>query len=297
MPYCPRCGLEVSEETVHCPRCGTEIHYSKTPEEPERRGAVAHLKHAVAVVRDKPMVFGPSLVEIAIAFVSQMILESWTVYNEFIDSLLDYLHAQIGVPPVSYVPTGFEFDCTRFISWVSAALILLSLASWIASLASIRASWRAVRGEEPLLMESFSYVGRRVLRFLYASILMSVFFVAASGVAVSFLIFNEFMGGGFAALLFFLVMAGMTVVAILVAPTLIVMVGEDEGLVPSLRKTVRFTRGSFWTYIGLGILLALIAVALGFVPYVGQYLSFLMGAIGNIAMIDLYNSCKQISEL
>ena len=102
---------------------------------------------------------------------------------------------------------------------------------------------------------------------------------------------------GFAALLFFLVMAGMTVVAILVAPTLIVMVGEDEGLVPSLRKTVRFTRGSFWTYIGLGILLALIAVALGFVPYVGQYLSFLMGAIGNIAMIDIYNSCKQISEL
>jgi hypothetical protein len=243
------------------------------------------------------MVFGPSLVEIVIAFVSQMILESWTVYNEFIDSLLDYLYTRMGVSPVSYTSLGFEFDYTRFISWIPVALIALSLISWIASLASIRASWRAVRGEEPLLLESFSYVGGRLLRFLYASILMTVFFAAASGVAVAFLVFNESMGGGFAALLFFSVMIGMTVVAILAAPTFIVMVGEDEGFVPSLRKTVRFTRGSFWTYIGLGILMALIAVALGFVPYVGQYLSFLMGAIGNIAMIDLYNSYKPSSEL
>jgi hypothetical protein len=258
---------------------------------------VAHLKYAVGVARDKPMVFCPSLVEIVLAFVNQMILESWTVYNEFIDSLLEYFYAQMGVSPVSYVSTGFEFDYTRFISWVPVALILLSLVSWIASLVSIRASWRAVRDEEPLLRESFIYVGRRVLRFLYASLLISVFFVATSGVAVTFLIFNESMGGGFAAFVFFLVMAGMMVVAILVAPTFIVMVGEDRGLIPSLRKTVRFTRGSFWTYIGLGILMALIAVALGFVPYVGQYLSFLMGAIGNIAIIDLYNSYRQSSEL
>ncbi len=256
-----------------------------------------HLKYAVGVARDKPMVFGPSLVEIAIAFVNQMILESWTVYNEFIDSLLEYIYAQMGVSPVSYVSTGFEFDYTRFIGWVPAALILLSLVSWIASLASIRASWRAVRGEEPLIQESFSYVGRRVLRFLYASILMFVFFVAASGVGVAFLIFNESMGGGVSALVFFLVMASMMVVAILVAPTFIVMVGVDEGFMASLRRTIRFTRSSFWTYIGLGILLALIAVALGFVPYIGQYLSLLTGAIGNIAIIDLYNSHRQSSEL
>jgi len=89
----------------------------------------------------------------------------------------------------------------------------------------------------------------------------------------------------------------MTVAAILVAPTFIVMVGEDEGFMPSLRKTVRFTRGSFWAYIGLGILLAVIAVALGFVPYVGYYLSFLIGAIGNIAIIDLYNSHRAADNL
>ena len=258
---------------------------------------MAHLKYAFDVARDKPMVFGPSLVEIVIAFVNQMILESWAVYNEFIDSLLDFLYSQMGVSPVSYTSFGFEFDYTRFISWVPVALMLLSLVSWIASLASIRASWRAVRGEEPLLQESFGFVGRRVLRFVYASILMTVFFAATSGIAVAFLIFNESMGGGFAALVFFLVMAGTMVVAILAAPTFIVMVGEDEGFTSSLRKTIKFTRGSFWTYIGLGILMALIAVALGFVPYVGQYLSYLMGAIGNIALIDLYNSYEQSSDL
>lgn len=107
---------------------------------------------------------------------------------------------------------------------------------------------------------------------------------------VAFLIFNESMGAGFAALMFFLVMAGMTVAAILTVPAFIVMVGEDEGFIPSLWKTVRFTRGSFWNFICLDILLALITMALGFVPYVGQYLSLLMGAIGNIAMIDLYSS-------
>ena len=89
----------------------------------------------------------------------------------------------------------------------------------------------------------------------------------------------------------------MVVVAILAAPTFIVMIGEDEGFVPSLRKTIRFTRGSFWTYIGLGVLLAFMAVALGLVPYVGYYLSFVMGAIGNIAIIDLYNNYEAAGEL
>ena len=297
MPYCPRCGLEVSDETVHCPRCGTEIHYSKAAAEPERRGAVAHLKYAVGLVREKPMVFGPSLVEIFIAVVAQRMLESWAVYNDFIDAILDYFYSQMGVSPVLYVSTGFEFDYTRFIGWVPVALILLSLLSWVASLASIRASWRAVSGEEPMFQESFLFVGRRILRFLYASILMTVFFMAASGVAVAFLFFNESMGGGYASLGFFLVMAGMTVVAILAAPAFIVMVGEDEGFIPSLRKTIRFTRGSFWAYIGLGILLAVIAVALGFVPYVGYYLSFIMGVVGNIAIIDLYNQYRAAREL
>ena len=76
-----------------------------------------HLRYAVNLARDKPMVFGPALVEVLIAFVTQRILGSWTVYNDFIDALLDYLYSQTGVAPVSYVSTGFEFDYTRFISW------------------------------------------------------------------------------------------------------------------------------------------------------------------------------------
>lgn len=256
-----------------------------------------HLKYAVNLARDKPMVFTPSLVELLIAVVIQWILESWTVYNDFIDALLDYLYSQTGVTPVSYVSTGFEFDYTRFISWVPAALIGLSLISWVASLASIRASWRAVRGEEPMFQESFSYVGRRILRFVYASILMTTFFVAASGVAVTPLIFSESMGFGPAFLIFFVVMVGLLVVGILAAPTFIVMIGEDTGFVPSLRKTIRFTRGVFWTYVGLGILLALMTFGLNLVPYVGYYLTFILGAIGNITIIDVYNQYKAASEL
>lgn len=297
MPYCPRCGLEVSDEAAHCPRCGTEIQYRKAAAEPERRGTVEHLKYSVKLAREKPMVFSPSLVELVIAFVNQRILESWTVYNDFIDALLDYLYSQTGVSPVSYVSTGFEFDYTRFISWVPAALIGLSLLSWMASLASIRASWRAVRGEEPMFQESFLYVGRRILRFVYASIIMTAFFVLASGVAVTPLIFSESMWGGSASIVFFVVMVGVMAVVILAAPTFIVMIGEDERFVPSLRKTLRFTRGSFWTYVGLGILLAIMAFGLSLVPIVGYYLTFIMGAIGNIAIIDLYNHYKAASEL
>ena len=255
------------------------------------------MKYAVNLAREKPMVFGPSLVEIIFAFVNQRILESWTVYNEFIDALMDYMYSQTGVSPVSYVSTGFEFDYTRFIGWVPAALIGLSLISWLASLASIRASWRAARGEEPMLQESFNYVGRRILRFVSASILMTAFFLLASGVAVTPLIFFESMGLGPAFLVFFVVMVGLLIVGILAAPTFIVMIGEDAGFVPSLRKTIRFTRGVFWTYVGLGILLALMVFGLNLVPYVGYYLSFIMGAIGNIAIIDLYNNYRAAREL
>ncbi len=256
-----------------------------------------HLKYAVKLAREKPMVFSPSLVEILIAFVNQRILESWTVYNDFIDALLDYLYSRTGVSPVLYASTGFDFDYTRFISWVTAALILLSLLSWVASLASIRASWRAVRGEEPMFQESFLFVGRRIPRFVYASIIMAAFFVLASGVAVTPLFLTESMGSCLAALIFFVVMVGMMVVAILVAPTFIVMIGEDEGFVSSLRKTIRFTRGSLWAYIGLSILLILLAFGLNLVPYVGYYLTFIMGAIGNMAIIDLYNNYRAAREL
>ena len=243
------------------------------------------------------MVFSPSLVELLIAFIHQRMLESWAVYNDFIDALLDYLYSQTGVAPVSYVSTGFEFDYTRFISWVPAALIGLSLISWVAYLASIRASWRAVRGEEPMFQESFLFVGRRILRFVYASILSTTFFVIASGMAITPLIFSESIGFGPAFLIFFVVMVGLFAVAILAAPTFIVMVGEDEGFVPSLRKTLKFTRGSFWTYIGLGILLALMAFGLSLVPIVGYYLTFILGAIGKISIIDLYNQYRAASEL
>ena len=243
------------------------------------------------------MVFSPSLVELLIAFIHQRMLESWTVYIDFIDALLDYLYSQTGAAPVSYVSTGFEFDYTRFISWVPIALIGLSLISWVAFLASIRASWRAVRGEEPMFQESFFFVGRRILRFVYASILSTTFFVIASGVAVTPLIFSESMGFGPAFLIFFVVMVGLVIVGILAAPTFIVMVGEDEGFVPSLRKTLRFTQGSFWTYIGLGILLALMAFGLGLVPYVGYYLTFILVAVGNISIIDLYNQYRAASGL
>ena len=39
------------------------------------------------------------------------------------------------------------------------------------------------------------------------------------------------------------------------------------------------------------------AVALGLVPYVGYYLSLIMGAIWNIAIIDLYNNYEAAGEL
>ncbi|MBN2334592.1 zinc ribbon domain-containing protein [Candidatus Bathyarchaeota archaeon] len=297
MPYCPRCGVEVSEDTLHCPRCGSEIRYSAVTSEPEREGVVEHLRYAIDVARAKPIVFGPSLVEVLIAFANGRILDSWGVFQEFIEELIQYFQSQTGVMPVAYTYNGFEFDFTRFIAWVPVLMFALSLVSWVASLASIKVSWSVVRGEDPDIQGSFVFIGRRIVRFVYASILSHVFYAVVFGVAVGLILAGNSIGVGPAYLLSFIIMMGVLVVWILAGPVFILMVGDDAGFISSLKASFSFSRGRLDSYIGISLLLFLVGFGLTMIPTVGTYLTFISGVMWNLAMIDLYNQYKAGREL
>ena len=72
MPFCPSCGKEAPEEATFCERCGEKIPHLTTTGvgvewTPPRKGLTNHLRAALGLLREKPIVFVP---EIAGALVS-----------------------------------------------------------------------------------------------------------------------------------------------------------------------------------------------------------------------------------
>jgi len=289
MVYCPRCGLEVEEEAAKCPRCGTEM--PRILAVTERHGAVEHIKYAADTARRNPTVFIPGVIGSVFTFLSSILMESWDVYQDFVGYLWDLFEAQMEVAPVTY--TSELFDYTRFLGWVPAAVFLIGLLSWASSLASIHMSWSVLREEKGDVQSSYRYVMRNLGRFIVAGLWTALFSFLVGAVYVVLIMGSdtiEFQAAVWMGLLF----SAMLIVAVFLAgPVSIVMVGDDLGFVEALRLTVGFTRRRAISYLGVTILLFLVLVGLGFIPLVGYYLSFITGALENLAVGDLYAKYKQ----
>ena len=291
MVYCPRCGLEVESEAARCPRCGTEIPRVSEAVRPERTGAVEHLRHAVDVVRRRPGVLVPGAIGAMFSLLSGYVVESWDVYQDFMAYLWDLFEAQMEIAPVAYMSDVFDY--TRFLGWVPVAVLLLGLLSWASSLASIHMSWSVLREEKGDVQSSYRYITRNLGRFIVAGLWTALFSLVAGAVYVVLIIGSDTIGFQTAVWMGLLFSAALIVALFLAGPVYVIMVGEDLGFVEALRLTVGFTRGRAMSYLGITLLLFLVLVGLGFIPWVGYYLSFITGALENLAVGDLYTQYKR----
>lgn len=291
MVHCPRCGLLVEGEAAKCPRCGTEMPRVSEPARPERRGAVDHIKYATDMARKNPGVFIPGLIGSMLSLISGYLMESWDVYQDFMEYLWDLFEAQMEITPVAY--TSDLFDYTRFVGWVPAAVLLLGLLGWASSLASIHASWSVLRGERLDMRSSYAYVLRNLTRFIVAGLWTALFTLLAVAVYVALIMGSDAIGLQAAVWIGLLFSAALIVVIFFAGPVYIVMVGEDLSFMGALRQTVGFTRSRAASYLGITLTLFLVLMGLGYIPQVGYYLSFITGALENLALGDLYTQYKK----
>jgi ribosomal protein L40E len=291
IPYCPRCGLEVGAEASKCPRCGTEIPRVSEAERPERTGAVEHLKYAADVARRNPKVFIPGAIGAVFSLLSGYMVESWDVYQDFMAYLWKLFEAQAGMSPVAYA-SGL-FDYTRLFGLVPVAVLILGLLSWASYLASIHLSWNILRGEKGDVQSSYRYIARNLWRFMVASLWTALFSFLVGGVYVVLIVGSDSVGFEAAFWMGLLFTVALIVAVFLAGPVYVVMVGEDMVFMEALRLTVGFTRRRAMSYLGITIFIFISLMGLGMIPWIGLYLSFVTGALENLAVSDLYTQYKR----
>jgi len=159
MPYCPKCGNEITEEMTFCTNCGASLKEGFKAPGSERygseAGATEHLSLAFNLAMAKPMIFAPAIIAAIISFIISrasiaLVGPQWTLWQGN--------------------PFAVPVDMGLFLS-ASILGIIGGIIGWILNFASIDMS-RDAYVDEPLnLMNSVNYVLGRIVTFILASIL------------------------------------------------------------------------------------------------------------------------------
>jgi hypothetical protein len=162
MPFCPKCGEEVTQEDKYCKTCGENL---MSPGELTipigEMGATDHLRNGYRLAMEKPMVFVPSLlggiISILLSTASSRLTgaSSWTLFENWGGS------------------TGSPlFTSLYFVGFLVS--IIGSIISYVLNFASIDMSRDAYLNQPLDLMQSINYVLKRILPFIVASIIGAI---------------------------------------------------------------------------------------------------------------------------
>jgi len=261
MPFCPRCGKEVTELDVYCPNCGenlkgaVEAAASATPTPPPTPpptlppGATGSLSFAVDLATRKPIVFAP------------------TVIGSLISIILTGITAMLF--GVSFWQSGSFWN--NPMNWTGGAAILggivvLSLigaiVSYILFLASIDMSRDAYLDRPLDIGESVRYVVSRLGTFIVASIIAVVFTVTIVLIPVAILMF-------------------------------VILVVDETGIGSSISRAFSVL-GRRLGDVLIVILIAIVGgIILNYIPIIGGLLSACLNVVIGIAFIALYYDYKR----
>jgi hypothetical protein len=146
MPYCPKCGTEVTIDERYCRECGEILIKEGEKQIPMREttqaSAIDHLRRGYELAMEKPMIFTPAIISGVISIF------------------------------LSIISRGF-FEGLYFPYFLGLGLfsIIGFIISYILNFASIDMSRDAYFNTPLDLMESVNYVLRRIGTFIIASII------------------------------------------------------------------------------------------------------------------------------
>jgi hypothetical protein len=266
VPFCPNCGKEAPEEATFCRRCGERIPDLKAEGvgvewTSPRRGLVNHLRAALALLKEKPIIFVPEVVG---AIVSIVLTRLWGLVGRptgMLDLWDEYLGRDWGVITVadSYPDISPDLLGSLFQYMVGGLLIVLviDLISKLFTFTTIDLARDAYLENDVCLRRSARYMRSRIGLFIVAAfvgLLVQVTFVL---IPLSILFF-------------------------------VVLVVEDTGIRASLSKGFKLGIENFGTVTGLMVLWIVSFILLDMIPYVSEVARAIPGVILYVALIDLH---------
>ena len=298
LPYCPRCGQEVSDEPKFCPRCGSQIEYvSTTVWEPLREGVSEHLKFALELSKQNPVIFIPNVISAVLSFILMRIMDYWLDKYNFIERIYEWLGIDTNIIPIVYRAPGEALTWETAMGIVFLIVFLSSILDGILSISGLHISSEIVKGNETSLKNSLSYAISRFIRFFLAGLAILIFFGSFFGIVAFLAVVMEAQSLEIGVIALLVVSLAIVVVSILGSPFAVIMVADDIGFSEAISKAFTFSRKRIWTYLGLLILIGVVVSVLSVVPYVGWIIITIPSVVGNLAIIDLYLEYKKDSEL
>jgi hypothetical protein len=260
MPFCPHCGIDIqTEETQFCPACGKPIDSLSTftTDTPIRKGLSSHLTYTASLIKQHPILLLPELLAVFITHIlGQALGRSVDYFN-----LSDWFYQWLGIngstltniADYSDIPSTFWLLPIAIFLWLLITVGISGLFTFL----TIHMAWRGSRDEPVDLQNSTGYVRSRLGKFFIAAIIANLFAVTIIMLPAALFMYS-------------------------------VMVVDFTGIREGLSKGFKVSMDRIGTSIGLIVIYYVSIFVIGYVPYIGTYLSFLPSVIVEIASLDLY---------
>jgi len=256
MPYCPKCGKEVSDDDTFCPHCGEILKKAEGAAAPQaaaassRQGAIENLTFAFNLASKKPMVFVPALIGSVISIILSALISIW----------LGAYASQI-----VFGTLGGPQDLSGFMSLaILSGIVGLvgAIISYILLIASIDMSRDAYLNTPLNLAESINYVFGRIGIFILATIIGAILSITIILIPVVLLMF-------------------------------VIMVVDETGIGNSISKAFGVLGKRLGDVLILLVISIVGGLVLGFIPYIGSLLEAVLNVVIGLAFIDLYFTYKK----
>jgi len=256
MPYCPKCGKEVSDDDTFCPHCGEILKKAEVAGAPQaatapsRQGAIKNLTFAFNLASKKPMVFVPALIGSVISIILSALIAIWLgAYAwQFMFGTMEGLQDLSG------------FMALAILSGIVGLVGVII--SYIMLIASIDMSRDAYLNAPLNLGESIRYVFGRIGTFILATIVGAILSITIILIPVVLLMF-------------------------------VIMVVDETGIGNSISKAFGVLGKRLGDVLILLVISIVGGLILGYIPYIGSLLDAVLNVVIGLAFIDLYVTYKK----
>jgi len=263
MPFCSKCGKELTETDKFCPNCGYPIagigEEARAPRPPtppppsppppppaevQKTDAMSALQRGVNIISTKPLVLAPALIGAVISAILSTIATFW------------------------FMPLGFWWlgglFAPRLLALVAIGILLMligGIIAYILNFVSLDMSRDAYLNQALDMGKSIRYVLGRLLTFIVASIVGAILMITIILIPVAILMF-------------------------------VIVVVDETGIGSAVSTALRVFRERLSDIVILAIISIVAGFILGLIPVIGPILAAVVNVIVGLAFIHIYINYK-----
>jgi len=248
MPFCRNCGKEIGAEARFCPHCGAGVveERGKGLELPSRpvqtASAMSAIQKGLDIVSAKPVVLVPALLGAVFSAIFSFIATFWFA-------------------PASWWYWSYDPAALGFMAIGSLLGLIGGIVAFVMSFASLDMSRNAYLDRELDVSNSVSYVLKRLVTFILASIVGAILSITLILFPVAILMF-------------------------------VIIVVDETGISAAISRSLRVLGSRLGDVLILLILSIVGNFVIGLIPVVGPLIGAVFNVLVGLAFIDIYNNYK-----